>query len=353
MALWPVGSGAEEETNWFEKGSDLLQAHRYDEAIAALTTAIETVPHDYQAFSKRGAARYLKGDYDEAIADYHRALAIHPDDAVALHQLALVRAFCPDSGFRDLPRAITLARRAVTILPDPAFLSSLSAIQAEAGAWTDAVQTQERLIAQIKQFGQTEELAAMEARLARYRRRRDAVPEPPPPAPTGPIRVTAPRPTQTPRTETPAPSPFTVHVHSFPQQDKANRAATALRMENAPAFVAPVDLPQKGRWFRVYVGIYARKAEAEAAARDLRKRGLPYAKTVSRPWTVRVSPLKEKADPVDFTARLHRKGYVTYRPGLMAKNGPRLYGAFETEKEAEAAALELRRNGFSAAAAAR
>ena len=207
-ALWPAGAGAAPETNWFEKGSDLLQAHHYDEAIAALTTAIETVPHDYQAYSKRGAARYLKGDYDAAIADYRRALAIHPDDAVALHQLALVLAFCPDSGFRNLPRAIALARRAVNLLPDPAFLSSLAAVQAEAGAWTDAVQTQERLVARIQALGQTEELAAMEARLARYRRRQDALPGPKVQAPAVPIRVAAPRPVQNAQGRTVHPEPF-------------------------------------------------------------------------------------------------------------------------------------------------
>ena len=123
-------------------------------------------------------------------------------------------------------------------------------------------------------------------------------------------------------------------------------------MENAAAFVAPVDLPEKGRWYRVYVGIYGQKTNAEAAARNLRKRGLPYAKTVSRPWTVRVTA-KEKADPGDLAARLRREGFITYRPGLTAKDGPRLYGAFETEKEADAAAVTLCRKGFAAVAAAR
>jgi tetratricopeptide (TPR) repeat protein len=53
----------------------------YDNAIADYTRAIEIDPNDAWAYCNRGGAYDEKGDYDKAIADYTQAIEIDPKDA--------------------------------------------------------------------------------------------------------------------------------------------------------------------------------------------------------------------------------------------------------------------------------
>ena len=52
----------------------------YDEAITDFTRAIELDPNSPLFYRDRGIARYLNGDYDRAIADYDTVIASSPDD---------------------------------------------------------------------------------------------------------------------------------------------------------------------------------------------------------------------------------------------------------------------------------
>ena len=67
--------GANGYTN-FRKGD-------WDDAIADYTKAIESNPNDIDAIVGRGAAKRAKGDLDGAIADYSTAIESKPDDADA------------------------------------------------------------------------------------------------------------------------------------------------------------------------------------------------------------------------------------------------------------------------------
>jgi Flp pilus assembly protein TadD len=77
----------------------------------------------------------------QAIAHYTETLRLKPDQAVALNNLAWIRAADAQAEFRDGPEAVRLARRAceLTGYKDPMPMETLAAALAEAGRFDDAI----------------------------------------------------------------------------------------------------------------------------------------------------------------------------------------------------------------------
>ncbi len=67
---------------------------------------------------------------------------------------------------------------------------------------------------------------------------------------------------------------YTLQVASFRDQGEAERYARLFRERGYTARVVRVELPGKGTWYRVYVGRFGSKAEAEEAYRQLKARKL-------------------------------------------------------------------------------
>ena len=59
------------------------QKGNYEEAIKNFDRAIDLNPNDASAYGNRGTAYGQKGDYEEAIADYTQAIGLNPNDATA------------------------------------------------------------------------------------------------------------------------------------------------------------------------------------------------------------------------------------------------------------------------------
>ena len=113
-----------------------------------------------------------------------------------------------------------------------------------------------------------------------------ATPDAPPTSPTPEaVPETAPQPTPppAPRAETtPAPSrgssgvsgvQFTVHLASFKEKANADRSLAALKSKGVPAFLTRIELDQTA-WYRLMVGRFSSKGEAEAYGKELRQKGL-------------------------------------------------------------------------------
>ena len=67
---------------------------RWDEAIAANKSIIEVFPNDINAFNRLGKALTEKGQYEEAIDAYNRAIAIDPKNSISrknLRRLSLLK----------------------------------------------------------------------------------------------------------------------------------------------------------------------------------------------------------------------------------------------------------------------
>jgi tetratricopeptide (TPR) repeat protein len=84
---------------------------------------------------------YLQHQPAQAIAHYTETLRLKPDHAVALNNLAWIRAAHAQGRFRDGPEAVRLARRAcdLTAYKDSMPMQTLAMALAEAGRFDDAV----------------------------------------------------------------------------------------------------------------------------------------------------------------------------------------------------------------------
>jgi hypothetical protein len=68
-----------------------------------------------------------------------------------------------------------------------------------------------------------------------------------------------------------------VHVSSFPEQALATDDSLRWSRKQYPVTMVPKEIPDKGLWYRIVLGRFSSKAEAQSFAEDLRAReGLDY-----------------------------------------------------------------------------
>jgi cell division protein FtsN len=67
---------------------------------------------------------------------------------------------------------------------------------------------------------------------------------------------------------------FTVQVGSYSTPAEAEARAAGLRSAGQAVRVAEVEIPKRGKWYRVYVGGFASRADAESHGKSLRERRL-------------------------------------------------------------------------------
>ena len=145
------------------------------------------------------------------------------------------------------------------------------------------------------------------------------------------------------------PYPYTIQVSSFRDAQKSRQVATKLISTGDPAFTSPVDIPEKGKWYRVYIGNYKNLAEAKIAAAGLKKRKFRYVNITKKPYTVQVGPPVSENEAQKLKSRLQAKGYLAYSlPTAGNPNQTRiLIGAFENEQAAASLSKQLKKDGFS------
>jgi cell division septation protein DedD len=98
-----------------------------------------------------------------------------------------------------------------------------------------------------------------------------------PPVPVGPAeRTQPPKPAPTvsaPAIKTPSGGNLTLQIGSFPDQGSANARATKLKESGADARVVKAEIPGKGTWYRVQVGGFGSRSEAQNFGNQLRSKG--------------------------------------------------------------------------------
>jgi hypothetical protein len=77
------------ERIYTNRGNKLFQLKHYDEAIADFTKAIAAYPNDELVYGSRAKAYYFLGKYREALPDYDKAIALKPDSKRLYYDRAL------------------------------------------------------------------------------------------------------------------------------------------------------------------------------------------------------------------------------------------------------------------------
>jgi Flp pilus assembly protein TadD len=129
----------------YNLGNALLHEGQVDEAIAHYEKAIQIKPNYADVYNNLGVVLFQKGEVDQAIAKYQKALEINPQDVQARANLAWALATSPQTPMMKAI-AVKLAQQAnqLTGGANPTVLHVLAAAFAQAGQFSDAVDTAEQ-----------------------------------------------------------------------------------------------------------------------------------------------------------------------------------------------------------------
>jgi tetratricopeptide (TPR) repeat protein len=152
-------------------GAVLVTCGQLDEAIAHCRKALEIHPDYAEAHSNLGLALARRGQFDEANEQYQQALKLEPNSTQVMNNLAWLRATCPEATFRNGARAIELAGRAVELSggQNPNYLDTLAAAQAEAGRFSEAVETARKALELATQQNQPALAKSIEPEISLYK----------------------------------------------------------------------------------------------------------------------------------------------------------------------------------------
>jgi cell division septation protein DedD len=142
--------------------------------------------------------------------------------------------------------------------------------------------------------------------------------------------------------------PYTIQVSSRKNKDASIREAMKIRNKGNSGFVSHAQIPEKGDWYRVFIGCYQSFEEAQQAALELKEQAYPQAIVVKMPFAIQIGVFSSDEELKKLDADLRSKGYVAFSvPDRLDNKKIRLLvGAFRTEKEAEILAKELEKEGF-------
>lgn len=147
--------------------------------------------------------------------------------------------------------------------------------------------------------------------------------------------------------------PFTVQISSSRSQQQCYRVAAMLRRTGYPAFTASVVLADQGLWYRIFVGSFATREEAEETRQNLEKDEIPDGMIRNMPYAVQIGnagPLESLKNLRDRLTALQHMPYTSYVRETTS-NQPQtrlLIGAYEKKEDAADLLAALRSEGLTA-----
>ena len=151
-------------------GNALSQQGNVNEAIAQYQKALQINPRYAEACYNLAETFRETGNVQEAIVYYQKAIQINPDYVEGLNNLARLLATGSQASLRNGDRAVQLARHAnqLTGNGNPVVLATLAAAYAEAGRYTEAVQTALRALELATAQSETALAEAIRSQLKLY-----------------------------------------------------------------------------------------------------------------------------------------------------------------------------------------
>ena len=124
-------------------GALLFVQGRLDQADVHFREALRLNPRCTEAHVGLGGLLSTQGQVAEAMAQWGEALRLQPENTRVLNIMARTLATCRQPSVRNGAAAVELARRAAELTDgrDPMILDTLAAAYAEAGRFSEAVQT--------------------------------------------------------------------------------------------------------------------------------------------------------------------------------------------------------------------
>jgi len=152
-------------------GVVLGELGRYREAAVEFERLVQLTPQDADAQFNLALAFRMSGQSALAVPHYRATLRLKPDQPEALNDLAWILATHSDPQVRNGAEAVQLAERLrqVAKTPNALFLITLSAAYAEAGHFTNAVNTAEQARDLAQATGESELAQNAVKCLASYR----------------------------------------------------------------------------------------------------------------------------------------------------------------------------------------
>jgi tetratricopeptide (TPR) repeat protein len=141
LRIWPDYSDAAGNL-----GVVQMSLGEVDDAIRLFTVVTKAKPNVAKPHYLLGNALDTRGNRDEAILHFRRALEIDPNFSWALNDLAWILATDPDPIHRNGNEAVKSAEQACRLkkFKDPLFIGTLAAAYAEANRFDDAIKTAEQ-----------------------------------------------------------------------------------------------------------------------------------------------------------------------------------------------------------------
>jgi tetratricopeptide (TPR) repeat protein len=154
----------------YSLGGALLQKGRVDDAISHYQQALQLNPDFAAAHSELAGTLLQKGRAAEAISHFQKALQLTPSNPSLQNNLAWLLATSPEASLRDGDKAVALARQASTLTggQNPVVLHTLAAAFAEAGRFSEAVETAQRALSLAGTQSNTRLAAMLQSELKLY-----------------------------------------------------------------------------------------------------------------------------------------------------------------------------------------
>lgn len=136
------------EVAYYNLGNAALYGGHLDEAISQYRKAVELNWTYPDAHTNLGNVLLQQGQTRDALEHYDVAWKLKPKSASVAGNLAWILATSPDSSLRNGAEAVKIAEQAVRLSygRDPALIGTLAAAYAEAGRFSEAINTADRAL---------------------------------------------------------------------------------------------------------------------------------------------------------------------------------------------------------------